>query len=229
MTFPLVRDRAAEGFPVRLTCGVLGSTAQAFYKWPARQSAIATGPTRTPSRRSSTYTLMILIPSSVLGSVRKAHGKTPGPAVHDDLMRRVFSAPAPDLLWLTDITEHSTVEGELYCCSIKDVFSNRIVGYAFGPRMTAQLAVRALRSAIARRQPEGTVVGHSARSGQFRSRTLRAVLINSGARRVDAGTRPRRSHLAPSAPQGHLPRCSVDHRSCRYSCGGAPPGRRGFR
>ena len=33
MTYPLVRDLAAEGFPVRLTCGVLGFSAQAFYAW----------------------------------------------------------------------------------------------------------------------------------------------------------------------------------------------------
>ena len=36
MKFPLVRDLAAEGFPVRLTCGVLGFSTQAFYKWRAR-------------------------------------------------------------------------------------------------------------------------------------------------------------------------------------------------
>ena len=35
MKFPLVRDLAAEGFPVRLTCGVLGFSSQAFYKWQA--------------------------------------------------------------------------------------------------------------------------------------------------------------------------------------------------
>jgi putative transposase len=33
MMFPLVQELAAEGVPVRLTCGVLGFTAQAFYKW----------------------------------------------------------------------------------------------------------------------------------------------------------------------------------------------------
>jgi putative transposase len=56
------------------------------------------------------------------------------------------------------------------------VFSNRIVGYALSDRMTADLAVRALRSAVARRQPRGTVVVHSDRGGQFRSRKFRAVL-----------------------------------------------------
>jgi putative transposase len=111
---------------------------------------------------------------------RRSSGKTPGPAVHDDLVQRVFRAPAPDLVWLTDITEHPTVEGKLYCCSIKDVFSNRIVGYALGDRMTAALAVSALRSAIARRQPHGTVRVHSDRGGQFRSRSFRATLKAHG-------------------------------------------------
>ena len=36
MRFPLVRDLAAEGFPVRLTCGVLGFSTQAYYKWRAQ-------------------------------------------------------------------------------------------------------------------------------------------------------------------------------------------------
>ena len=35
MKFPLVRELAAEGFPVRLTCGVLGFSHQAYYKWLA--------------------------------------------------------------------------------------------------------------------------------------------------------------------------------------------------
>jgi len=35
MSYPLVRDLAAAGIPVRLTCGVLGFSAQAFYKWRA--------------------------------------------------------------------------------------------------------------------------------------------------------------------------------------------------
>ena len=67
-------------------------------------------------------------------------------------------------------------KGKLYACCIKDVFSNRIVGCATGERMTADLAVSALRQAIARRQPESTVVVHSDRGGQFRARSFVAVL-----------------------------------------------------
>ena len=76
-----------------------------------------------------------------------------GPPVHDDLVARQFTADAPDRVWLTDITEHPTAEGKLYLCAIKDTYSNRIVGYSMDARMTASLAVSALRNAIALRTP----------------------------------------------------------------------------
>src|SRR5690606_30899134 len=68
----------------------------------------------------------------------------------------------PDQVWLTDITEHWTDEGKLYCCAIKDVCSQRIVGYSIADRMTAQLAVAALDNAAARRHTVGVIV-HSDR------------------------------------------------------------------
>ncbi len=100
--------------------------------------------------------------------------------MHDDHLQRDFTAAAPDTVWVTDITEHPTAEGKLYCCAIKDLFSNRIVGYALDERMTAQLAVTALRIAIARRQPTGVVIVHSDRGGQFRARSFRAILTAAG-------------------------------------------------
>ena len=66
---------------------------------------------------------------------------------------------------MTDFTEHPTLTGKLYLASLKDVFSNRIVGYALSPRPTADLACAALRHAIVRRNPAGTVVVHSDRGG----------------------------------------------------------------
>jgi len=43
----------------------------------------------------------------------RGHSRRPGPPVHDDLVRREFTAAAPNQLWLTDITEHPTTEGKL--------------------------------------------------------------------------------------------------------------------
>ena len=85
-----------------------------------------------------------------------------GPPVHDDLVDRDFTAPAANVTWLTDITEHPTSEGKLYLCAIKDVWSTRIVGYSMSHRMTAALAVSALSNAVALRDPDGTKV-HSDR------------------------------------------------------------------
>ena len=211
MKFPLVRDLAAEGFPVRLTCGVLGFSAQAFYKWQAQPCSdrdwadahvvnairdvhgddpefgyrfIADELERagqvTNERRVWRLCRENRVWSTTTKKGRRTAGKTPGPAVHDDLVQRNFTAARLDQVWLTDITEHPTTEGKVYLCSIKDVCSNRIVGYAIDDRMTANLAVAALRSAIARRQPAGTVIVHSDRGGQFRSRSFRAVLTAAG-------------------------------------------------
>jgi transposase InsO family protein len=52
--------------------------------------------------------------------------------------------------------EHRTGEGKLYLCAVKDVFSNRIVGYSIDSRMKSRIAVNALNSAVARR---GDVAG----------------------------------------------------------------------
>jgi putative transposase len=93
-------------------------------------------------------------------SKKRGLGRKAGPPVHDDLVARQFTAAGPDRTWLTDITEHPTAEGKLYLCAFKDVYSGRIVGYSMDARMTARLAVSALRNAIALREPAGTLVVH---------------------------------------------------------------------
>ncbi len=123
---------------------------------------------------------------SAFGKKQGKNGKKPGPAVHDDLctvtgengrVTHEFTAEAPNQLWLTDITEHrTTTEGKLYLCAIKDVFSNRIVGYSIDSRMKSSLAVNALENAVAMRGDVAGCVVHSDRGSQFRSRKfLRAL------------------------------------------------------
>jgi putative transposase len=103
-----------------------------------------------------------------------------GAPAHDDLVRREFTAPAANQVWLSDLTEHPTKEGKLYLCAIKDVWSRRIVGYSISDRMTSQIAVAALDSAVARRASAGqNTVGcvlHTDRGSQFRSRKLQQAL-----------------------------------------------------
>jgi transposase InsO family protein len=197
MSYPLVRDLAADGIPVRLTCGVLGHSPQAYYAWlsaPVSQrdledayliNALVDAHGDDPEfgyrfladelgrlgqavgeRRVWRLCSQQKLWSTTVCKGRRGTGKMPGPAVHDDLVQPKFTAQRPNQVWVTDITEHPTAQGKLYCCAIKDLFSNRIVGYALHERMTAQLAVSALRTAVARRQPAGVVVVHSDRGSQ---------------------------------------------------------------
>lgn len=107
---------------------------------------------------------------------RRGKGGKVGPPVHDDLVKRDFTAQGPNQLWLADITEHRTAEGKLYLCAIKDVWSNRIVGYSIDSRMKSRLAVAALDNAAARRADLAGCVLHTDRGSQFRSRKLQRAL-----------------------------------------------------
>ncbi|PHV68460.1 IS3 family transposase [Williamsia muralis] len=86
-------------------------------------------------------------------SKKRGLNRKSGPPVHDDLIDRKVTADKPNQVLLTDITEHWTDEGKLYLCAIKDLYSNKIVGYSIDSRMKASLAVRALRNAVDQRDP----------------------------------------------------------------------------
>jgi transposase InsO family protein len=100
---------------------------------------------------------------SVFGKPRSGKASKPRTPSPDDLVRRNFTADAPNVLWLADITEHPTDEGKLYCCAIKDVFSNRIVGWSIDSRMKARLVVAAIEMAVARRGDVAGCILHSDR------------------------------------------------------------------
>jgi putative transposase len=85
-----------------------------------------------------------------------------------DLVRRDFSAPAPDLKWCGDMTEIPTLEGKLYLADVEDLFSRRIIGFAIGEHADAELATAAIQTAVAVRG--GSVAGvifHSDRGSTY--------------------------------------------------------------
>jgi len=204
MMYPLVCDLAGDGIPVTMTCRVLGFSKQAFYRWktdpvtdrewddahlinaamdihhddPAFGYRFIADQLAVGGIIASENRVQRLCTQQGIWSVfakKRGLSLRAGPPVHDDLVDREFSAEAANVTWLTDITEHQTSEGKLYLCAIKDVWSTRIVGYSIGHRMTAELAVSALRNAVALRSPSGTVV-HSDRGSQFRSNAFVAAL-----------------------------------------------------
>ncbi|MEA2507115.1 MAG: putative transposase [Actinomycetota bacterium] len=209
MMYPLVRELAADGIPVVVTCRVLGFTPQAFYKWRANpvsrrewDDAHLIDAARSihhddpvfgyrficdelDSERgiqASENRVQRLCSSHGIYSVlarKRGRWARPKEPVHDDLVKRAFGAKARNELWFADITEHPTAEGKLYLCAIKDAFSGRIVGYSIDSRMKASLAVAALRNAIALRGPVATIV-HSDRGSQFLSGKFLRALRSAG-------------------------------------------------
>jgi transposase InsO family protein len=197
MKYPLVTDLAHEGIPVAVTCRVLKFSKQGYYKWKAKPisdrdlsdaylinaalDAHHDDPTFGYRFIADELELQGFVASEnrvqrlcsmqriwSLHAKKRGLNRKPGPPVHDDLVERDFTAAAANVLWLTDITEHPTGEGKLYLCAIKDVFSNRIVGYSMDARMPAALAVAALNNALVTRDVAFTIV-HSDRGSQFRS------------------------------------------------------------
>ncbi|MFZ3560793.1 IS3 family transposase [Streptomyces sp. BH055] len=197
--YPLVRELAAGGIPVTVTCRVLNLACQPYYRWlqrpvskaefeQARRANVLFDAHRddpefgyrflADEARSSGIGMADRTARRICRDDRwwsvfgKKRGRTKkaGPPVHDDLVRRDFTANGPNRLWLADITEHATDEGKLYLRAIKDVFSRRIVGYSIDARMKSQLAVAALNNAVARRGHVAGCVLHSDRGSQFRSR-----------------------------------------------------------
>ena len=62
-----------------------------------------------------------------------------------DLVDRDFVVEGPDEIWCTDITEHPTREGKVYCAAVIDVFSRRVVGWSIGDNMRTELVDRRAR------------------------------------------------------------------------------------
>ena len=100
---------------------------------------------------------------------------------------------APDRLWLTDITEHPTREGKVYCAAVLDVYSRRIVGWSIAVHMRSELFVDALKIARRRRRPPpGQTVVHSDRGSQYTAWAFGQRLRVAGCSAQWAGS-PRRS------------------------------------
>jgi transposase InsO family protein len=104
----------------------------------------------------------------------------PSHPVAKNLLRRKFSAVAPNQRWAADITYISTKEGWLYLAVVMDLYSRRIVGWSMSRWISRRLVLAALRMALEVRQPEGKLIHHSDRGGQYTSDDFRKELRKHG-------------------------------------------------
>lgn len=99
-----------------------------------------------------------------------------------DLVQRQFTATALNQLWVADMTYIPTWAGFGYLAVVLDVFSRKVVGWAFGQRQTADLVLAALNMALQTRRPRG-VIHHSDQGSQYTS-------LDFGKRCTQMGVRP---------------------------------------
>ncbi len=117
-------------------------------------------------------------------STRQDPRATPAP----DLVNRDFTAPAPNRLWVADISRIPTEQGPLWLASVRDGFSRRIVGWKTSDRADTELVLGALEYGLwgrhgspDRSQPR--LIHHSDRGAQY-------TAIRFTQRLQDAGARP---------------------------------------
>jgi Integrase core domain/HTH-like domain len=184
---------AAEKLPVQLACRVLGVSESGYYAWrdrplsarAVRHAWLTDEIRRIHNESRDTYgalrvhaeltlgrevvvghcaVAMLMARAGIAGlSGRPRYRRIPHVATASDLVKRDFSRDESDSLWVTDITEHPTREGKLYCAVVLDACSRKVVGWAIDSNQETSLVINALGMAIQNREPNEQTVIHSDR------------------------------------------------------------------
>jgi putative transposase len=105
-----------------------------------------------------------------------------------DLVSRRFGPPAPNRLWVADLTYVSTWSGFAYVAFVTDAYARRILGWRVAATMATSMVLDAIEQAIWTRQQDGIfdlkdVVHHTDRGSQYTS-------IRFSERLAEAGIQP---------------------------------------
>lgn len=103
-----------------------------------------------------------------------------GLAVFPNLVNRDFRAATVNRIWVSDFTYIRTDEGWLYLCSVLDICSRRVVGWAVSRTIDRKLAIAALENAVKNRRPERGWIFHTDRGSQYASADFRKAVAKCG-------------------------------------------------
>jgi putative transposase len=115
-------------------------------------------------------------------SRRKAHKteSTHSFPVAPNLLKRDFTADAPNRKWMTDMTFVATSQGWLYLAGVMDAFSRKLIGWAMGKEHDATLVKHALQMALVQRDPGVGLIHHSDRGSEYASQSYQEMLHQRG-------------------------------------------------
>jgi putative transposase len=103
-----------------------------------------------------------------------------GPIAPNLLAQRATPVTRCDEVWASDLTYIRTGQGWLFLAVVLDLYSRRVVGWAFSQNLAAELPVAALKMALTYRKPTGGLLHHSDRGCQYASVEYRALLAAHG-------------------------------------------------
>jgi putative transposase len=182
---------SSEGFPNLVSCRVVDVSESGFYAWRDRPlsaravrhewltdvirdvhansrgtyGALRVHAEITIGREISVgrnAVAMLMQRAGLRGLTGSPHRRlAPLAPTASDLVDRNFLRTEPDRLWVTDITEHPTREGKVYCAVVLDTFSRRVVGWSIDSSPTASLVTSALSMAVENRRATNETVIHS--------------------------------------------------------------------
>jgi putative transposase len=98
--------------------------------------------------------------------------------VAPNLLKQDFSAPELNRVWVGDITYVWTAQGWCYLATLLDLYSRRVVGWAFADHMRKELVLTALHRALKTRRPTAGLIHHTDRGSQYASAKYRRVLVD---------------------------------------------------
>ena len=95
-------------------------------------------------------------------------------------LQQVFVASAPNRIWAGDLTAIATRAGWLYLAVLLDLYSRRVIGWAMSATPDKQVAVRALRMAVERRQPPPGLIHHTDQGALYTSVAYQRLVEQTG-------------------------------------------------
>lgn len=122
---------------------------------------------------------------AVRGKARRTTIADPAAARPADLVSRQFAPPAPNRLWVADLTYVSTWSGFAYVAFVIDAYARRILGWRVAATMATTMVLDSIEQAIWTRTQEGIlefndVVHHSDRGSQYTSIRFTERLAGAG-------------------------------------------------
>ena len=124
---------------------------------------------------------------AVRGKVKRTTFACDKAVCADDLVKRDFTASAPNTLWVADFTYVSTWTGWCYVALILDAFARRIVGHCVSTRMDKNMVGSAFRRAVFTRVNEGVadfsaLIHHNDKGSQYTADDFIELLALHGVR-----------------------------------------------